>query len=238
MLGAVSQPRVTGSPPGAAPCRGLTLVELLIGVALSLFLIAGGIGVLASHAKDHHRLALEARLMHELQGAADAITRDLRRAGHWGDAAAGLWRADAPPRTNPYQAAPASAAASDALAFTYSRDPSENHSVDADEHLGVRLRGQGIDILLGSGNWQALTDTSNVIVTRLQLSTRSTEVQAACDLPCPAAAPGVPVCPPRLLVRHVSVEIAGRSPLDARLQRSLSTGVRVRNDALIGQCPP
>jgi prepilin peptidase dependent protein B len=260
VLGTVMWPRRKASAPGAngasakaasattasinpasattaASCRGLTLVELLISVALSLFLIAGGIGVLASHGQDHRQLVLEARLMQELQGAAQAITRDLRRAGHWGDATAGLWYPDAEARSNPYQAWPASGSASDALALSYSRDASENHSLDASEQFGVRLRAQGIDLLLGNGTWQAITDTSTVIVTRLHLSTRLSEEFGACDLPCPPEAPGQVLCPPRLQVRHVTVEIAGRSPLDARLQRSLSTSARVRNDLLVGRCP-
>lgn len=223
--------------PASRRVQGLSLVELLIGIALSLFLMAGGLTVLGHHAGDHRQLVLEARLNQDLRAAADAITRDLRRAGHWGEAGAGLWTADAAARPNPYPAAWPAGVAADALLLNYSRDAAENHQLDANEHFGVRLRGQVIELLLGQGNWQALTDPGTVIVTRLQLSTQEDPVLGHCDLPCPPADAGEPACPPRRLLRQVTVEIAGRSPQDRRIERQLRTRTSLRNDRVIGACP-
>lgn len=227
--------------PGRRPCRprsrGLTLVELLIGTALSLFIVSTGLALLTSHLHDHRHLVLEARLMQDLRAASDALTRDLRRAGHWGGATAALWRADTPVRTNPYQAIAQTAGRSDTLELSYSRDATENHGLDDNERFGVRLRNQGIDILLGDGNWQALTDPATVLVTALEIRPGVHDVQAPCDLPCPPAAPGAPPCPPRLQVRQVALTLTGRSPVDTRVQRTLQTSVRVRNDAVSGRCP-
>lgn len=224
----------------AAACRGLSLVELLIGTALGLFIVATGLALLTSHLHENRSIVLEARLMQELRAASDAIARDLRRAGHWGEAGAGLWRGDTPARSNPYQALQPDRAASDAVRIHFSRDDTENHQLDANERFGFRLRNQGIDILLGEGNWQALTDPGTVLVTELRLTPHGSTVSLPCDRACPpvdpAAAPATP-CPPRLEVRLYSVELSGRSPTDARVQRSLQTSVRVRNDAVVGLCP-
>lgn len=226
--------------PGRADCRGLSLVELLIGTALGLFLVATGLALLTSHLHENRSIVLEARLMQELRAASDAIARDLRRAGHWGDAGAGLWRGDTPPRPNPYQALQPDSAASDALRIHFSRDDTENHQLDANERFGFRLRNQGIDILLGEGNWQAMTDTGTLLVTALRLAPRFTVVSLPCDRACPAVDPTAVAptpCPPRLEVRLYDIVLSGQSPTDARVQRSLQTSVRVRNDAVIGQCP-
>jgi prepilin peptidase dependent protein B len=223
--------------PGGRKSRGLTLVELLIGTALSLFIVSAGLALLTSHLHDHRSLVLEARLMQDLRAASDAMARDLRRAGHWGGATAAIWRADTPVRANPYQALTQTGGRSDMLGLSYSRDATENHGLDDNETFGIRLRNQGIDILLGNGNWQALTDPATVIVTGLQLAPEVHEVRAPCDLPCPPDTPGASPCPPRLQVRHVTLTLTGISPFDARVQRTLRTSVRVRNDALEGRCP-
>ncbi len=219
------------------PARGLSLVELLIGIALGLFLIAGGLAVVSSHAGDHRQLVLEARLHQDLRAAAEAITRDLRRAGHWGEPGAGLWAPDAPARPNPYAPTLPDGAGADQALLSYSRDAQENHRLDANEQFGVRLRNQVIELLLGQGNWQALTDPGTVLVSHLQLSTRAEAVASNCDRACPPTHPGAPPCPPQLLLREVTVDITGRSPLDRRIERSLRTRARLRNDELVGACP-
>jgi prepilin peptidase dependent protein B len=225
--------------PGRRRIHGLSLVELLIGLALSLFMLSAGIALLTSHLHENSALIVEARLMQDLHAASAAVARDLRRAGHWGEARAGLWQPATATRINPYQGLPPAAGPVDAITLRYSRDRTENHQLDANESFGFRLRAQGIDLLLGDGNWQALTDTGTVLVTRFQLTPRHDEVLASlpCDKPCPDPLPPGQACPPRLQVRHYTLTLAGRSALDSRVERSLQSTVRVRNDALIGQCP-
>ena len=71
-------------PVNMRALRGLTLVELLVGLALALLVAAGGAALLTSQLREHRALVLESRLMQDLRTAADLIARDLRRAGHWG----------------------------------------------------------------------------------------------------------------------------------------------------------
>ena len=66
--------------------RGLSLIELMIGITVALFIAAAGGSLLVGQLREHRALALEARLTQDLRTAADLITRDLRRAGYWGNA--------------------------------------------------------------------------------------------------------------------------------------------------------
>jgi len=105
--------------------RGLSIVEMLIGLALGLFIVAAGLTLLASNLREHRAVPvlLEARLMQDLCTAADLIVRDLRRAGYWSDATAGVWRTGASSViANPYGAIAPQAATSDAVSFRFSRD--------------------------------------------------------------------------------------------------------------------
>ncbi len=218
--------------------RGVSLVELLISVALGLLLLTGALGLLHSHLLENRRLIVEGRLMAELRSAADVIARDLRRAGHWADAGAALRDPQRPSGSNPYgsQWSDASEQAMEALRLSYSRDLVENHRLDSTEQFGFRLRQQGIDIQLGDGNWQALTDPSTIKVTRLTFTPHPQDIPLgqACDDDCVPDA--THSCQPRLRVRLVDLVIEARSALDARLTRALQTSVRVRNDSLLDAC--
>ncbi len=224
--------------PSCRPRRaqGMTLVELLVGLALGLFIVATGLLLVTGHLRENRQLLLESRLMQDLRVASDLVTRDLRRAGHWGGAAAGMWRPGAAPViANPYTALGPSSAASDVTNFSFSRDTTENHLVDSNEQFGFRLRTGVVEMLLGSGNWQALTDPQSMTVTAFSVTPRVDEVslERFCAAPCP---PGSTTCPPRTQVRSVSVQLVARATTDAGVVRSVRSQVRLRNDAVSGSC--
>ena len=217
--------------------RGLALVELLVGLVLGLFIAAAAAAVLAAQLREQRSLAVENRLMQDLRTASDVVVRDLRRAGHWGAAASGIWMPGAAGVTaNPYAELSPGAAASDAASFRYSRDAVENHVVDSNEEFGLRLRNGAIEMLLGAGNWQSLTDAGTLNVTRFSITPTTQEIslQAHCTAPCAADST---TCPPRQQVRSLAVVVTARSGVDTSVVRSLRSDVRVRNDAVIGACP-
>ncbi|MEO8806626.1 MAG: prepilin-type N-terminal cleavage/methylation domain-containing protein [Burkholderiaceae bacterium] len=217
--------------------RGLSLIELMVGLAIGLFITAVAGTLLASHVRENRSLLLEARLMQDLRTAADMITRDLRRAGYWAGATSGVWMAGTTGIVaNPYAAIAPSSAASDAASFRYSRDGSENNSVDSNEEFGFRLRSGTIEMLLGGSGWQALTDAGTLVVTRFSVTPllERIDLQAVCSKPCPA---GSTNCPPRQEVRSLAVLITGRSATDTLVTRSVRSQVRLRNDSFTGACP-
>lgn len=62
---------------------GLTLIELMIGVSLGLFLVAGVIGVFSTTLSSQGANLKSTRLNQELRTALDIMIRDIRRAGYW-----------------------------------------------------------------------------------------------------------------------------------------------------------
>jgi prepilin peptidase dependent protein B len=216
--------------------HGMSLVELLVGVAVGMLVTAAATTALVAQVRESRQLLLEARLMQDLRTAADLLGRGLRRAGYWGDATAGLrGTSGAVPAANPYVALAPAAAASDAVSFRFSRDAVENNLVDGNEQLGYRLRNGAVEMLMGAGGWQAVTDATTLVVTELTVTPRVQEVdlQPLCARPCPA---GSTLCPPRQQVRSVALRIAGRAAHDARVERALDHHVRLRNDVVVGAC--
>ena len=221
--------------------RGLSIVELLIAMAIGLFLSAVGTTLLVSQLHESKSLLVEARLMQDLRTAADLIARDLRRAGYWGAAATGVWTRDetsggAQVVSNPYtDFSPDTSTSTDAVTFRYSRDARENNAVDANEQFGFRLRRNVIELQLGSGNWQALTDANTISISAFSVTPSLQEIPLTnlCALACPT---GSGHCPPRQLVRSLAVSITGRSTTNATVVRNVRIAVRVRNDALSGSC--
>ena len=207
--------------------QGLSLVELMVGLALGLLITGAGIALLASQWREQRSVTAGMRLMQDLRSASDVITRDLRRAGHWADPVAAT--------ANPYGAFAPQAAASDAARFAYSRDASENHLLDNNEQYGLRLRNGVIELLLGAGNWQALTDAGTLYVTEFSVQPQRLGVSLLehCPRPCPAGA----TCEARVEVRSVAILIAARATSDATVVRRLASRVRLRNDGVSGACP-
>ena len=217
--------------------RGLSLIEMMVGLALGLLITALAGTLLVSHVRENRSLLLEARLMQDLRSAADMVTRDLRRAGYWAGATAGVWSHDTSATLpNPYAVLAPDSAASDAVRFRYSRDSTENNTVDSNEEFGFRLRNGSIEMLLGAGGWQALTDAGTLNVTTFSVTplVERIDLQASCSKPCPS---GSTTCPPRQEVRSLALQITGRSTTDALVTRSVRSQVRLRNDSFTGACP-
>ena len=71
--------------------RGLSIVELMVGMAIGLFVVAAASMLVVTQLSDNRRLTLETQVQQDLRATADIITRELRRAGHWGKARDGVW---------------------------------------------------------------------------------------------------------------------------------------------------
>jgi type IV pilus assembly protein PilW len=221
-------------PHAASAQRGLSLVETLVGMAIALLIVAGVSRLFVAHLGDSRRLLLEARLHQDLRAASDLVARDLRRAGYWQSA----WRATRwPAAANPYRAvAPAGGAATALATYAYSRDATENDSLDANESFGLRLNAGALQLLEGSAGWQQLTDAGTVLITGLAITPRTRSVDLG-HLCTPACTSADAACP-RLQLRQVDIVIRGRSTADASVTREVRESVRVRNDELpTTRCP-
>ena len=62
--------------------RGLSIVELMVGIAVGMFLVAGAVTMFVGNLTSSRQLLVEARVNQDLRATVDLISRDLRRAGY------------------------------------------------------------------------------------------------------------------------------------------------------------
>jgi len=217
--------------------RGFTLLEALAGLAIGLIVVTAATAFALGHLRDDQAAWARSRLLRELRMASDVVAHDLRRAGHWAGAAPAAWRpaASGAPPANPYAALAPDAAASDAVQFSYASSAVPRPVAD-DERLGFRLRGGVVEMMLGAGRWQALTDAGSVVVTEFTITPTVERIplRSLCPTACPASAPE---CGPVQSVRSVAIVLGGRSVAHPPVERLLRSVVRLRNDVVAGACP-
>ena len=239
--------------------RGVSIVELMVGITISLFILAGASLVLTTQLDGNRRLLLEAQVQQDLRTAADMISRDVRRAGYWGKAYCHVWPASLDlaecPGPNPYiRMAPEVAAGAqviDSLEYRRSTDAEGGADINRDddtvdfednrprEHVGFQFNEAAgtIEYMVGNGNWQTLTDPAVMQVTQFTMTVTS----QALPVPCAAIgcqAPG-PACggPMSVHSREITFTIVARAVHDASVERSLRENVRLRNSIPVEQCP-
>ena len=227
--------------PGAAavaPLRGLSLVELMVGVAVGLFVVAAAAMLVSTQLNENRRVLLETQVQQDLRATADIITRELRRAGHWPAAERFVWvEGGAAPADNPYSAVELDADDPGQVRFQYYRPPGGT-SPDG----GYIWQGSLLKTLLGAGGWQELTDGDTLRITSFSVTPQN---DAAVDVlvPCSTLCPGGGTdCWPtrRLTVRELVVDIQGEAVADPSVKRRLQSVVRLRNDLVGGPsaaCP-
>lgn len=223
--------------------RGQSLVEIMVGVAVGLFVVAGSMSVFVSSIAANRRLTVEARVNQDLRAAADIVARDLRRGGYWENAIAGTVRPanGAAVTANPNALVSADAANS-TITYSVARDtsaarcsaiPCTDNTLDNDEQSGFRLSSGVLQMLVGADNWQALTDPAVVTVNSFALTATETtiDIRDSCEKLCTGSG-----CP-TIKVRSYLLQLHGTSAADSAVSRVLQERIRVRNDVTAGTCP-
>ncbi|WP_119154504.1 PilW family protein [Caldimonas tepidiphila] len=249
MLNSVSPARA--APPSSRRSRqhGLSLVELLVGATIGLFVMGAAVLGITTSLRENRLLLLEARLQQDLRAAMDLITRDTRHAGYWGSAVRGVPTATSSATANPHIAidlstmpdrpnrvdstTPVSATGNAASLITYRWDRNANGDLDANEAYQFRLDSNKIQMQIGSGGWQDVTDPGSMVVTSFSITPRVTwlPLYDKCTTTCNPVSQNCP----ELAIRTLTFQLSARS-LDSSVQRTLRSDVRVRNDALQGSC--
>lgn len=215
--------------------RGLSILELLVGAAVGMVVVSGAAMLFAKNVAGSRLLVAEARLNQDLRNAVDLLTRDLRRAGYWGNAIQGTQAIGASSLTtqNPYSTV--TNPSTTEVAYRFSRDAgTDNNTLDAEEQFGFRLHDGALQMQAGSG-WTDVTDKTAVTITELTVTPSITTVSLGDTCPTVCGV-GTPNCP-TTTIRSFAVVLHGQSVRDANVQRSLRSTVRVRNDQISGSCP-
>ena len=222
--------------------RGLSIVELMVGIAIGMFVLAGATLLVSSQLSDNRLLLLETQVQQDLRATADLVARDMRRGGYWANAGSTVWpAAGAVAPTNPYRGAwtDVGLGGRSEWSYSYSSDSPltpENDAEDAAERFGFTLNtsSDAIEMRIGGAGWQALTDANVVRVTQFTVTPNPQTVVVPCSKACPG---GGTACWPTHVVLDYSIVIAAEAVHDARVQRSIRSDVRLRNDRVTGSCP-
>lgn len=224
----------------ALRCRqcGLSLVEMMVGIAVGLFIVAAAAMMVSTQLGDNRRLLLETQVQQDLRATADIITRELRRSGALLPALAPKVVSDrvtGAVQPNIYQTVEVVSGPPYEVRFGYQR----SGAAGPYRYKFVWVESDGvIRTLIGTG-LQDLTDRNALIVTDFQVTPDAGNAQTV-RLPCPKACPSPPptgepadYCWPVIGVRAYTVRITGQAASDPSVVRSVESHVRLRNEHLV-----
>ena len=219
---------VSAAPTRRRPAcmrHGMSLVELMVGIALGLFIVAAATTLMANQLSDNRKLLVETQIQQDLRATMDIITRQLRRAGSLpnGLAESGLGSATGiGGNRNTWSTVTLTAIPSADVRFSYVRNPANEGPYE------FKLEANGIKSQTNNGGWQELTDINVMKVTAFSVTP---VVVASTALACPnLCADGTADCWPQLVVRDYVVNIEAEAKNDATVRRAMSSRVRLRND--------
>lgn len=219
--------------------RGLSLPELMVGIVVGLFVVAGAVALLVGNIGTSRRLLIEARVNQDLRAAADVVAREIRRAGFWENAIAGtVATANSQVAPSNPNASVAANPASSIITYSIARDTAagrtaSDSTLNADEQFGFRLTGGVLEMQVGANSWQPLTDPNIITISDFAITPTETvlDIRSSCAKPCTGTN-----CP-TVTVRSYAISLRGAAVHDSSVTRTLVERVRVRNDATAGVCP-
>ncbi len=226
-------PRLNVVSRSRATQRGLSLVELMVGITVGLFVVAAASMLMANQLTDNRRLLLETQVQQDLRATLDIVVRQLRRSGSEirSGAGQGLLASETGTGGVPQyytDVAPTTAAANSASIRFYLDVANQGPFI-------YQLNGGIVQVKYGGGSWQDLTDGNTMVVTALQFTPLNVEsAPLPCAKTCTGAA-GPTACWPTVVQRSFLVSITARaknglSGGDPNTERTMQAAVRLRND--------
>ncbi len=215
----------------------MSLVELMVGVAVGLFVVAGATTLAASQLSANRRLLLETQVQQDLRAAAEIITRDLRRGGYDSTSQRLVWSAQ--PATNPLRNIWGGISVDqgdDVVSYAYDRPSAGTQSFGY--QLGTGANSGTIRQRIGT-SVQDLTDRNTLKITHFSVTFNTDaagnsnvpEVKLACPRLCPTSPPSQS-CWPSLRLIDAVIKITGEAASDPAVSRTVVSRVRLRNDAV------
>lgn len=234
-----------------ARARGFSLIELMVGIAVGMIVVAGASLMMTNQISDHRRLTLETQVQQDLRATADLMLRDLRRAGSRAAPQNGVWAPNAAATSNAYADINLVAdQVGSVLQYSYSRhqdrsrpdaDPSfpdleDDVMTSGTERFGFRIDDIGILRFRIGDRWQPLTDNGVLVITAFNVVLAEQQVALGdlCGQPCPV---GSTTCPPSQQVRRYDISLTGHAAHDVKVERTIKVTSRIRNDQIVGACP-
>lgn len=214
--------------PGAVR-RGLSLIELMVGIAVGLFIVAAATVMATGQLGENRRLLLESQLQQDLRATADIITRELRRAGAYMDAQNLVAIPTAAAQANALSVTTPASGATSEITFKYLRNNLGHEGPWGFKLDNGVIKTQLVNSITGaSEGWQDLTDGAVMEVTAFTITiNREPPIEVPCPKLCPS---GDTTCWPLMYVRDFVVNINARLRNAPEVTRSIRSTVRARNE--------
>jgi type IV pilus assembly protein PilW len=224
-----------GTPPRRtrALSRGLSLIELLVGITIGLIVVAGASLLTATQLSDNRRLLRETQVQQDLRAAVDIVTREIRRAGRLQSAYSYryVWSADDPdvyPGPNPFSSLTFNAGG-EKVTYQYYRDGMATPGLP-NFSFGFSLVNQTIRYRVSAGTPSDVTDRNTLQITAFEVQPQVVEtVQLACPKLC---SDGTQNCWPQVRLTDVVVTVTGQPVGEPQLSRTITSRVRTRNEGI------
>lgn len=219
--------------------RGLSMVELMVGVAVGLLVVAAAAMMAATQLSDNRRMLLEVQVQQDLRAAMDTMSREVRRAGGRAAAFDFVWWA---PELKGFMSAGGLEHATPVSGTTSQLNYRYERSLFDPGLSGFKLTGSALQMLAPSvPAWSDLTDSRALTAGPLLVKAehQGDPVAALPDadqrIPCPNLCPGTndTSCWPFLRVRRFDIDVDGVATSDAAVKRHMRTVVNPRNNELV-----
>ncbi|NOT84244.1 MAG: prepilin-type N-terminal cleavage/methylation domain-containing protein [Methylococcaceae bacterium] len=220
--------------------KGLSLIELMIGLLVGAIVVAGAIKIFTGSAKNSSDNIKLSMLNQDLRVMMDIMVRDIRRAGYRYNASI----TNAPAFLNTIRHNPFTEinieASDPCITYLYDKNTATPSIIDSSERMGFRLKNDLLQMRRTStalpcanGIWESIT-TPKVKITQLtftldpdppvllnitQKKLHPTSAVVTCN-----------VGDECLIIRNIKIGLTGELEEDATTTQTLTETVRVRND--------
>jgi type IV pilus assembly protein PilW len=190
--------------------RGESMVSLLIGLAVGLLVISGGIHLWMTSLQSQRTALQASQLAQDLRVAMDWIVQDIRRAQYVNAA----WRTRINSTCNDAFCGAAEDFRVSANQIEFSWDRDDDGKKKNNECAGFQLKSFELIAKTACGPvvWTAITDAGNIKVTALQFTSHCSWVQGT-------------------LLRHITIQITGALPSDPKIIVNQKQSIALHNAA-------
>lgn len=214
--------------------KGFTLIELMLGIIIGLFIIGAVGAVYISTIRGSADTVRHARLNHDLETAMTLMVNDIRRSGYWGGAISG-----AVSELNPFMLAATKVNRPSASCILYSYDGDGDAAVDTDEYYGFKLDNGTIRMRLGgvganttdctSGIWGTgeIIDGDEINITALVITLTSTCINVTqSTTACTGSGDKI------VELRQVDISLTAQLVDDATVSKTVTDSTIIRNNRI------
>jgi len=218
-------------------CKGFTLLELMIVLAISAGIALGVVNLMVTNTTAGNNVVETVHLNQQMRTLMEIMSSEIRKSGYWGAAATAGDAAPNPFGLTTVDSNPA------CIMFTFDDETANGILEPATETHGFRLNNQTVERhdsgggCSSAGSWTALSDPNEVEITTmtLTLSTNCSNVSTSPISNCTVGKPGYQapaVNDVTVKVNQVSILITGRSTSNPQNALTLQDTIVIRNDSI------